>query len=179
VPFDTPKSWVRERSSVYWTDLAIVSLLVILGMLFGFGAVLLVQVLVISLTAIFGVWLFSLQHAFDGALWARQNDWDFATAALKGSSYLKLPRPLQWFSGNIGFHHIHHLNPRVPNYRLQACHESVPALQAVTTLSWRDGLKSLRLALWDEAGQRMVRFADLRRITSPWTPPEPAPQMAG
>ena len=85
------------------------------------------------------------------------------TAALKGSSYFKLPRVLQWFTGNIGFHHIHHLSPRVPNYRLEACHNSLPALHSVRKLNCLDGLQALELMLWDETSQRMVRFADLRK----------------
>jgi omega-6 fatty acid desaturase (delta-12 desaturase) len=162
-PFDTPKAWVRERRSVYWTNLAIFVFWGGLALMFGVRQVLLVQVPVIALTAIMGVCLFSLQHRFDGVVWARQGDWNATTAALKGSSYFKLPRLLQWFTGNIGFHHIHHLSPRVPNYRLEACHNSISPLQPPKILGLRDGLKSIGLMLWDEANRRMVRFADVRR----------------
>ena len=161
VPFDTPKTWTRERRSVWWTNLAIAAVTGGLMLTFGVWQVLLVQVPVIALTAVMGVLLFSLQHRFDGAVWARQGDWDVTMASLQGSSYFKLPRLLQWFTGNIGFHHVHHLSPRVPNYRLEACHEAIPALQAAKTLTWRDGFKAVRLILWDEANRQMVRFADV------------------
>ena len=147
---------------VYVTNLALAALLATLMLLFGVWQVLLVHVPVIALTAVIGVGLFSLQHRFDDVVWARQNEWDVTTAALQGSSFFKLPRVLQWFTGNIGYHHVHHLSPRVPNYRLEACHNAIPAFGAVKPLSWRAGLKSIRLMLWDEAARQMVRFADVR-----------------
>jgi acyl-lipid omega-6 desaturase (Delta-12 desaturase) len=162
IPFETPRSWTRERRSVYRTNLALIALLAMLMMLFGVWQVLMVQIPVIALTAMIGVGLFSLQHRFDTVVWARQTEWDVTTAALQGSSFFKLPRVLQWFTGNIGFHHIHHLSPRVPNYRLEDCHNAIPALGAVKPLGLRAGLKSIRLMLWDEAARRMVRFADVR-----------------
>jgi len=162
-PFDTPKAWTRERRSIHWTNLGLLLELGAIAWMFGFWSIFLVQVPVVALTAMLGVSLFSLQHRFDGVVWARQGDWSVTTAALHGSSYFKLPRVLQWFTGNIGFHHIHHLSPRVPNYRLEACHRSIPALNSVTTLTWRDAIKACRLMLWDEANRRMVRFADVGR----------------
>lgn len=162
VPFDTPRGWTRERRTVYGTDLAIAALVVTLGLLLGFRQVLLVQLPVIGVASIIGVWLFTLQHRFEGALWARGPEWNFTAAALQGSSYLRLPRLLRWFTGNIGFHHIHHLNPRVPNYRLQECCDKVSALSAVPALSLRSSLKAVRLVLWDEEHRRLVSFADLR-----------------
>jgi omega-6 fatty acid desaturase (delta-12 desaturase) len=162
VPFDTPKDWTRERWSVYLTNMAMVALAAALMLLLGFWQVLLVQIPVITLTSIMGVGQFSLQHRFDGVVWARQGEWNSTKASLQGSSYFKLPRVLQWFTGNIGFHHIHHLSPRVPNYRLEACHNSLPAPHAVTALTWRDAFRTIRLMLWDEPSGRMVRFADVR-----------------
>ena len=162
LPFDTPKAWGSERRSVYWTDLAIVAVLGVLMLLFGIKQVLMVQLPVVMLASIIGVGLFALQHRFEGVVWTRQDAWTAQSAALEGSSYFKLPRILQWFTGNIGFHHVHHLSPRVPNYRLEACHEAIPALQAAKTLTWRAGLRSLKLILWDETNRRMVRFADVR-----------------
>jgi omega-6 fatty acid desaturase (delta-12 desaturase) len=162
VPFDTPKDWTRERWSVYLTNLSVLALLVTLMRLFGFWQVLLVQIPVIAVTSIIGVGLFSLQHRFEGVFWARQGEWNSTKASIQGSSYFKLPRVLQWFTGNIGFHHIHHLSPRVPNYRLEACHNSIPELHVVTALSWRDAYRVIRLMLWDEANRQMVRFADVR-----------------
>lgn len=166
VPFDTPRAWKSERLTVYATDVAIALWIAGLVWLFGFRAVLLVQLPVITLASIIGVWLFSVQHRFDGTRWARQDEWSFTTAALQGSSYLRLPRLLQWFTGNIGFHQIHHLNPHVPNYRLEECYNSIPTLRAAPSLSLWSGLKSVRLALWDEANRRLIGFADV-----PMTPP--------
>jgi omega-6 fatty acid desaturase (delta-12 desaturase) len=107
---------------------------------------------VILVGSIIGVWLFAVRHRFETTLWARQDEWDFTVAALRGSSYLRLPKALQWLTGNIGFHHVHHLAPRVPNYRLEECHNAVPALSL-----W-SALKSLRLALWDENGRKPIGF---------------------
>jgi omega-6 fatty acid desaturase (delta-12 desaturase) len=162
VPFETPKDWTRERWSVYLTNLAVAALLATLMLLLGVRDVLLVQVPVIAVTAIIGVGLFALQHRFEGVVWARQGEWNSVKASLEGSSYFRLPRVLQWFTGNIGFHHIHHLSPRVPNYRLEACHKAIPEFDSVTSLSWRDAFRVIRLMLWDEAGEQMVRFADVR-----------------
>ena len=158
VPFDMPRTWTRERRSVHLTNVALAAMLA--GLVFAFGprAVMLVQLPVMVLASIAGVWLFSVQHRFEDALWAHQADWTALDASLHGSSLLRLPRWLQWFTGNIGFHHVHHLAPRVPNYRLQACHEAAPALAAVTTLSFRQALRAPSFALWDDKLGRMVPF---------------------
>jgi len=124
-------------------------------------AVALVELTTLLLASIGGVWLFALQHKFEGAAWTRQPDWDRTTASLAGTSCLRLPAVLQWFTANIGFHHIHHLNPRVPNYRLQEACAALPALGAVTTLTLPGGLRALRYVLWDEAEARLVRFRDV------------------
>jgi omega-6 fatty acid desaturase (delta-12 desaturase) len=158
VPFDAPRAWWPERRAVCLTNLALLGVWLGLGYLFGFRAVLLVQTPIIVVAALVGVWLFSVQHRFERSLWARQKDWDAVSASVDGSSYLKLPRVLQWFSGNIGFHHVHHLNPHVPNYRLQACHDANPPLWRVCTMTLWDGIASWRCALWDEQSNRMVPF---------------------
>ena len=158
VPFDTPKSWRKERRSVYLTNVALACLLAALVLLFGPEQVLAVQLPIMVLASITGVWLFSVQHKFEASQWSRQQQWTAVNAALHGSSWLRLPRLLQWFTGSIGFHHVHHLLPRVPNYRLQACHAAGPAFANVTTLSLRDAFRAPSYALWDEAAGRMVRF---------------------
>jgi omega-6 fatty acid desaturase (delta-12 desaturase) len=163
LPFDTPSDWRSERRWVYGTNLALVAFYAGLGFAFGFRAVLLVQLPVSVIASIFGVWLFSLQHRFEHALWARRDVWAHVDAALHGSSYLHLPRVLQWFTGNIGFHHIHHLNSRVPNYRLQACFNAVPRVRAVPRLTLRSGLQAFCYSLWDEDRGQMVRFRDAYR----------------
>jgi omega-6 fatty acid desaturase (delta-12 desaturase) len=126
---------------------------------FGFVNVVLVHLPALVLAAIIGIWLFSVQHRFEDAQWARSDDWKFDQACLHGTSYLKLPRVLQWFSGNIGLHHVHHLRPGIPNYRLQACHDECPAITSVATvLTLRDALKTPSYALWDEDLGRMTPF---------------------
>ena len=160
-PFDTPAAWRDERRSVYLTNALLIVAFVGAGWLLGFANVAMVQAPIIVVAAILGVWLFAVQHRFGGTLWARQAEWDFTAAALEGSSYLRLPRVLNWFTGSIGFHHIHHLAPRVPNYRLRACYNAIPALRVIPPLSVWSALKSVRLALWDEDRGRLVGFGDL------------------
>lgn len=161
VPFDTPAGWRGERRSVYWTNALLLAAFTGAGFVLGFGHVAMVQGPIVAVAAICGVWLFAVQHRFDDALWERQADWDFTVAALKGSSFLRLPRVLNWFTGSIGYHHVHHLAPRVPNYRLRACYETIPALRAVPALSLGRALKSVRLALWDEDRRRLIQFSEL------------------
>jgi omega-6 fatty acid desaturase (delta-12 desaturase) len=159
VPFDAPASWTRERASVHLTNLTILGVLGALALLLGTWQVLLVQLSIVAITSVIGVWLFTVQHRFEDAQWMRQEQWSPVQASLAGSSYLKLPRVLQWFTGNIGFHHVHHLVARVPNYRLQECHDASPdLLGAVTTLTLRQALRAPSYALWDEDRELMVPF---------------------
>jgi omega-6 fatty acid desaturase (delta-12 desaturase) len=105
-----------------------------------------------------------VQHQFEGVYWDRREEWDYTEAALRGSSFYKLPRILQWFSGNIGFHHLHHLSPRIPNYHLEKCHEADPVFQRVPHVTLFTSLKSLSLRLWDEQRNRLVGYSHLRRL---------------
>ena len=163
VPFDTPLAWRREWYSVFLTDAGIFAVLTTLALLFGVGTTALVQLPTIGVAAIVGMWIFSVQHRFEGAVWSRQEGWTASGAALQGTSYLKLPRILQWFSGNIGFHHIHHLTPKVPNYRLEAAHRAcAPIIDASPALTFVQALKAPSFALWDEEQGRMVRFSDVK-----------------
>jgi omega-6 fatty acid desaturase (delta-12 desaturase) len=161
-PFDTPREWTAERRSVWATNAAIAAWVLLLGTLLGFGAVALVQLPIVAITTIGGVWLFSVQHRFETARWLRAKEWNFHLAALTGSSYLKLPRWLQWMTGNIGFHHIHHLAPRIPNYRLEDCYRGAAILRAETPLNLRTALRASALTLWDESSKKLVRFRDAR-----------------
>ena len=158
--FDTPKSWVRERRSVWMTNITITILLGALGLMFGFANVLLVYLPIVFLTTILGIWLFSVQHRFDDACWQRRDRWSFAEAALKGSSHLDLPLILHWLTGNIGYHHIHHLSQRIPNYRLAECHRSSALLRPERPLTLARALSAGRLTLWDESKGQLVRFCD-------------------
>tara|TARA_B100001248_G_scaffold238655_1_gene203401 strand:- start:446 stop:835 length:390 start_codon:yes stop_codon:yes gene_type:complete len=110
-----------------------------------------------------GIWLFYVQHQFEDTYWAQGEDWDFTTAAMEGSSYYKLPIIMQWFSGNIGFHHIHHLNAMIPNYNLERCHKSDPYFQFAPELNLLSSLKSLKYRLWDEDNNKMIGFGELKR----------------
>ena len=157
-PFDTPKDWTAERRSVLGTNLAIVAWVVALSLIFGWRAVLMVHLPIVTITTVAGVWLFSVQHRFEAAHWARKDSWTYQDASLRGTSYLKLPRVLQFMSGNIGFHHIHHLAPRVPNYRLEACYASDAVLREKAPLTLRTALNASSLTLWDETQQKLVPF---------------------
>ena len=160
----------RERMSVVITNLAVLAMVTGLILLMGWKAYLLVHLPIILLGTGAGVWMFYVQHNFVGSYWTRHKDWDFSKAGLKGSSFYKLPRLLQWFTGNIGFHHIHHLNPRIPNYKLEACYRTSEIFQQVTPLSIRTSLKSLTLRLWDEPSKKMVGLAALKRRPQETTP---------
>ena len=151
----------RERRSVWITNAAILAILVLATLTIGLDTYLLIQIPLIALSGAVGIWLFYVQHQYQGVYWARQDAWDATQAALEGSSFYKLPRFLHWASGNIGYHHIHHLRPRVPNYHLRACYEQVPAMQQVPGLTLGQSLSSLRLNLYDEERKRMVSFRSM------------------
>jgi acyl-lipid omega-6 desaturase (Delta-12 desaturase) len=130
--------------------------------LIGFKTYVAIQLPIIMMAATAGVWLFYVQHNFEGTYWARSQEWDYAATGLQGSSFYKLPKVLQWFTGNIGFHHIHHLSPRTPNYLLEKCHRENPYFEQVRPLTIGRSLKSLFYRLWDEEHQKMVGFGVLK-----------------
>jgi acyl-lipid omega-6 desaturase (Delta-12 desaturase) len=156
--FPTGKEGRRERWSVYATNAGIAVMVLGMGWAFGWKAYLLLQGAVLMLAGSAGVWLFYVQHQFEGVYWERRDEWDYEKAALEGSSYYKLPRVLQWFTGNIGFHHIHHLSPRIPNYHLEKCHRSEPLFQSVKPVTLLSSLKCFSFRLWDERARRMVGY---------------------
>jgi len=158
VPFDSTKGWWRERRAVFLTDIALVVLVGGLGSVLGYDRVAVVQLPIMVIASIAGVWLFSIQHRFEHTLWSSGSAWSFTEAALRGSSHLDLPSVLRWFTGNIGFHHVHHLNPRIPNYRLKACHDAAAILQTAPRLTLGAALRAAHYALWDDDLRRMVRF---------------------
>ncbi|MEW5764617.1 MAG: fatty acid desaturase [Acidobacteriota bacterium] len=153
-----------ERRSVLVTNLALAALALVSSWTIGLKTYLLIQLPVLLIGGAFGIWLFYVQHQFERGYWAAHPAWDPVEASLKGSSYYKLPKVLQWFSGNIGLHHVHHLRPRIPNYNLQRCLESLPALRDVEPLTFWKSLRTLRLRLWDERESRMVGFAALSKL---------------
>lgn len=163
LPFDTPREWRRERLSVHANNAMLLAAFIGMGLWLGFGNVLLVQLPIMALAAITGVFLFSVQHRFETTLWARGESWSAVDASLKGSSFLKLPAVLRWFTGNIGYHHIHHLNSRVPNYRLRAAHEALSLDRAIPVLTLGVALLNHRNALWDEDNSRMISFGEAAR----------------
>ncbi len=154
-------SRARERRSVHLTNLAILAMAVGLALLMGWKAYLLIQLSVVLLAGTVAVWLFYCQHQFEEAYWAEHEEWDFEKAAIEGSSYFHMPRVLQWFTGNIGFHHVHHLNPRIPNYHLEASHKAHPRFQEATVLTWRSSLQCFAFKLWDEERRQMVRLREI------------------
>ena len=158
------KAPLRERYSVYWTNLAVGVVAAGLIWIFGLKAYLIIQLTVLMVAGSAGVWLFYVQHQFEGVYWERSGDWDYSTAALKGSSFYKLPKVLQWFSGNIGFHHIHHLSPRIPNYNLEKCHQAEPLFQTVKPVTLFSSFKSFTFRLWDEQRHKLVGYRHLRTI---------------
>jgi acyl-lipid omega-6 desaturase (Delta-12 desaturase) len=160
-PVGGEESWHNgERASVWWTNVAIAAWVVSVGLLIGFGTLLMIYLPIIVIAGSVGTWLFYVQHQFERTYWEHTPEWDYTLAALQGSSYYELPPVLQWFTGNIGFHHIHHLSPRIPNYNLQKCHKENPTFQRVERLTIASSLRTTWLALWDEKRQRLVTFRE-------------------
>ncbi|MGI8427936.1 MAG: fatty acid desaturase [Solirubrobacteraceae bacterium] len=154
----------RIQRSVIGTNLALAALVGAVCWLVGWRDYLLIQMPTALLAGSAGVWLFYVQHQFEDTYWQNAADWTYAEAALRGSSHLRLPRVLQFFTGNIGLHHVHHLSARIPNYNLQRAHDENPIFHDVPTLSLWDGLRAVRLKLWDEDRARLVTFAQARAM---------------
>jgi acyl-lipid omega-6 desaturase (Delta-12 desaturase) len=157
----------RERQGVYLTNLAALAIVLLLAWLIGWQALLLVHLPILFISSTAGVWLFYVQHQFEDTYWENHPDWKYAIAALQGSSYYKLPKVLQWFTGNIGLHHIHHLSPKIPNYNLQRCYDANPLLRQVTVVTFWESLKTMGLKLWDEDRKTLVGFRGLKRAAVP------------
>jgi omega-6 fatty acid desaturase (delta-12 desaturase) len=168
--FPTNGTAARERRSVHWTNLAMLGVAVAMSSVFGWKAYLVIQLSLMTFAGSIGVWLFYVQHQFEGVYWERAEEWDYLTAALQGSSFYKLPKVLQWFSGNIGFHHIHHLSPRIPNYNLERCHKAEPLFQTVPPVTLFSSLKSFTFRLWDEKRHKLVGYRHLRTLRRQQSP---------
>lgn len=148
----------REKYSVVITNLALLGILLGMGFTIGFKEYLLVEFPIILVASCFGVYMFYVQHQYENVYWERHDEWDYAKSALYGSSYFKLPPVLQWFTGNIGFHHVHHLSPKIPNYNLEACHNENAVFDEVIPMTIRSSFKSIHIRLWDEDRHRMIGY---------------------
>jgi acyl-lipid omega-6 desaturase (Delta-12 desaturase) len=160
-PRGTDAATRRAKTSVWLSNAGILALFVGASLWIGWSSVLLVYGPAMYLAAAAGIWLFYVQHQFEGTYWKDHGDWDYATAAIRGSSYLRLPAILQWFTGSIGLHHVHHLGPRIPNYALARCHDENDMFHDVTVITLAQSVRTLRLTLWDETRQQLVGFSDV------------------
>lgn len=154
----------KQMWNVWMTNIALVSLSALFILTFGWKVVFLIYFPAYYLAAAGGIYLFYVQHQFEEAYWERGKEWDYATAAVTGSSHLHLPAILHWFTGHIGLHHVHHLGPKIPNYRLKAAHEENAVFQVAPVLTLATAFKTLRLTLWDEANGRMIGFREFRQM---------------
>jgi omega-6 fatty acid desaturase (delta-12 desaturase) len=185
--FYVAKASSRERWSVRWMNLAVLGVAMALSAAFsighswGFGitAYILIHLTIVMVGGSVGIWMFYVQHQFEDVYWEREENWDFTAAALEGSSFYKLPKILQWFSGNIGFHHIHHLSPRIPNYNLERCHKADPLFQEVKAITFFSSLKSLTYRLWDEQRRKLVGFGHIRHRRRKRDDTSPADKQSG
>ncbi|MBG0918125.1 fatty acid desaturase [Exiguobacterium profundum] len=154
----------KERQNTYLINISLVVLYSALIYLIGWQAFLIVQGTTMFIAGVLGIWLFYVQHTFEDSYFEDEQEWDYVKAAIEGSSYYELPKVLQWVTGNIGFHHVHHLSPRVPNYHLEKAHTSTPPLQRATTIGLFSSLKSLRYKLYDANNKTFVTFREVRHL---------------
>jgi omega-6 fatty acid desaturase (delta-12 desaturase) len=162
-----PNYGKKQTASVWYTNLAIVGMGVLLSLAFGWQNYLIMQFTVLMVAGSIGIWLFYIQHQFEDNYWERNENWNYVASALLGASYYKLPKVLDWFSGSIGYHHIHHLSPRIPNYNLAKVHETSPVIrQWAREIPFGEGLRATRLKLWDEPAKQMVGFPKKVEILS-------------
>ena len=150
----------KEKINILLTSVVLAASITGICILIGIKAYVLIYIPILYISAILGTWLFYMQHQFEGVHWYRSEDWNYQEVALNGSSYYKLPRILQWFTGNIGFHHIHHLSPRIPNYKLEECHRDNALFADIKPINLVQSLKSMRLRLWDEEDQKLIGFKE-------------------
>ncbi len=165
-PADAPPSWRREWNSVYATNVALLLVVAMMWLTIGIDRFLMIQLPVTIISGSIGVFLFYIQHQYEDTYWRYRETWDYYDAGLKGSSHHVLPKVFQWFTANIGLHHIHHVNFRIPNYNLQRCYDENPELQQVTQLGFWQGVETLWMTLWDEDERRLIRFRELKSVRS-------------
>lgn len=161
----TKKSNTRkENMNVYFTNMAILGFASVISLLCGLKFYLFYQFSVLLITAMAGIFLFYVQHQYENAYWKSSQEWNFFEASMKGSSFLRLPRVLQWATGNIGYHHIHHLCSSIPNYNLEAAYKENPIFQNCTTIRLRDCFRCLFLNLYDIENERLISFREYRKL---------------
>ena len=159
--FALPSYGKKETASVIWTNLALLAIGIVMSLLIGWQKYLVLQLGVMWLAGSAGIFLFYIQHQFEESYWERNEKWNYVASALLGASYYRLPRMLQWFTGSIGFHHVHHLSPRIPNYNLEKCHESIPEIKRWTrVIPFVDGIRTVRYKVWNESQRKMVGFPE-------------------
>jgi len=156
-----------ERLNTYLTNISIVTLYSLIIWAIGWEAFLLVQTPIFLISGSAGIWLFYVQHTFEDSYFEEDDNWEYVKAAVEGSSFYKLPKLFQWLTGNIGYHHVHHLSPRVPNYKLEDAHNHTPELQNVPTITFRTSIESLRFRLWDENNKKFVTYKEAVKIIKP------------
>jgi acyl-lipid omega-6 desaturase (Delta-12 desaturase) len=161
--FPRRQAKIKEVLSVIFTDVMIIFIIITAYNTVGIVNYLLVQLPVIYLGGVLGIWLFYIQHQFPTVYWEHNDKWEMYRACMEGSSYYKMPRILQWFTGNIGFHNLHHLNPKIPNYKLMQCYKDMPEMRGTITITLVRGFRSLFLHLWDEETRRLISFGDLKK----------------
>jgi len=160
----------KERWNTYLINFSIVAIYSLLIWMIGWQAFFIVQFPILFVAGSLGIWLFYVQHQFEDSYFENEDEWDYVKAAVDGSSYYKLPKLLQWVTGNIGFHHVHHLSPRVPNYNLEKAHDTTPPLQQATTITLTSSLKSIRFRLYDQSSRSFVNFKEFKKLQSQQKP---------
>ncbi|OCT13616.1 fatty acid desaturase [Paenibacillus pectinilyticus] len=163
--FNTKGAKRKERMSTYLTNVSILAVYGLLIWAIGWQSFVLIQAPLMFAAGLMGIWLFYVQHQFEDSYFENEDEWSYVKAAVDGSSYYKLPKLLQWITGNIGFHHVHHLSPKVPNYNLEKAHNATPPLQKATTITLSTSLKSLRFRLWDERNKTFVGYTNKKVLS--------------
>lgn len=152
----------KQKKNIYFTNIILLIIAVGMSLLIGWKLYLFIQLLTMGIAGMMGIFLFYFQHQYEDVIWRRNKDWNFKDMALKGSSYFKLPALLRWFTGNIGYHHVHHLGPSIPNYNLRQCYNENAMFQKVKPITFFNSLHALKLRLWDEKNQQIISFKQLQ-----------------
>lgn len=153
----------QERLNTYFSNIVLLVICTVLILIFGWQTFLLVHGITMFIAGALGIWLFYIQHTYEDSYFEHDPEWDYVRAAVEGSSFYKLPKILQWITGNIGYHHVHHLAPRVPNYKLEVAHESIPSLQKATTITLKTSLESIRYKLYDTERKKFISFKEVEQ----------------